>query len=297
MRLDEARIATRLADLAAQMGVDAQTAAAGVLRVATSNLEKAARQISIERGYDPRQFTLLAFGGAGPLHACDLAAELRIPRVIVPRYPGVLSALGMIAADVVKDYSQTLLARTADVDPDRLERAFAPLEEAGWADLRREGYGDDRIIAERELDLRYRGQSYELIVPLGRRTSGGDSGSDLNAAVARFHDLHRQRFGHANPATPTEIVNVRLRMIGVTDKPVFAERPRRAVDPATGRIGRRPAVFGDSVPTDAYARAQLEPRQELRGPTVIFHLDATTVIPPGWLGTVDGFDNLILAQP
>ena len=134
----------------------------------------------------------------------------------------------------------------------------------------------------------------ELIVPLARRTHATDSASDLSAAVGRFHELHRQRFGHANPAAPTEVVNVRLRMIGVTDKPVFTERPQRKIDPATGRIGRRPAIFGEPVPTDLYTREQLEPGQDLRDPAVIFQLDATTVIPPGWIGLVDGFENVLL---
>lgn len=294
MHLDTERMKARLADLAGELGLSPEEAAAGILRVANSNLEKATRQISIERGHDPRRFALLAFGGAGPLHACELAAELQIPRVIVPRYPGVLSALGMLAADVVKDYSQTLLARTDDLDPALLERAFAPLEEAGWEELRREGFADDRIVAERELDLRYRGQSYELVVPLARRTAAGNEPSDLAAAVERFHDLHRQRFGHSNPAAPTEIVNVRLRMIGLTEKPAFAEQPRRAVNPTTGRVGRRTAIFGDSVETDLFQRADLLPGQELRGPAIVFQLDATTVIPPGWTGAVDGYLNLIL---
>ncbi|MBI2321774.1 MAG: hydantoinase/oxoprolinase family protein, partial [Chloroflexi bacterium] len=194
MRRDVAAAEAAVGALAAQIGDAPAEAADGIVRVANSNMDAAIRVISVQRGHDPRDFTLVAFGGAGPLHAADLAAALGIRRVLVPRYPGVLSALGLLVADVVKDYSQTAMLPAVEATPARIDALYAPLEARGWAEMRAEGFAAALIRAERWGDLRYVGQSFELRVPLR-----GDF-------LAAFHALHERRFGHQHPDWPVELV-------------------------------------------------------------------------------------------
>ncbi|MCX6024188.1 MAG: hydantoinase/oxoprolinase family protein, partial [Chloroflexi bacterium] len=296
MPLDAARTAARMAELAAQMpgaageGVGSEEAAQAILRVANATMERAIRVISVERGHDPRRFTLLPFGGAGAMHACDLAAALRIPRVLVPRYPGVLSALGMLTADLVKDYARTVMLRlAAGGDPaaaQTIAQGFADLEERGRADLAAEGLQNERIRLDRLLDVRYRGQSYEITVPL--------DGLNVPAAIAAFHQRHQERFGHSHPEQPVELVSLRLKAVGLTDKPVFTPEPPGDADPASALLEERTVWFGGPVRTQVYDRERLRPGHRIAGPALIEQLDASTVVPPGWAGTVDGYGNLLL---
>ncbi len=160
-------------ELARRLSLPLEAAAWGVIRVANSNMERAIRTISVERGHDPRRFTLVAFGGAGPLHACELAAALQIPRVLIPPHPGVLSALGMILADVVKDYSQTVMvaAGGGDRQAEQVAAVLERLAERARADLLAEGLADEEMVLQPALDMRYAGQSYELTIPVGRTRS------------------------------------------------------------------------------------------------------------------------------
>src|SRR5208337_1988492 len=173
--------------------------AVGILRVVETQMEKAIRVISVERGHDPREFTLVAFGGGGPLHACSLARALRIPRVLAPAMPGALSAVGILLADTVRDYSRTVMLPGEEIG--NLDGIFAELEHEGMADFAAEGLEGN---AQRSLDLRFRRQGYELNVVF-------DSHQPTKA-LAAFHELHRQRYGFADEARPVEIVNLRLRM-------------------------------------------------------------------------------------
>ncbi len=168
MRLDESAGRSALAGLARDMDSDVLAAALGVVRVANATMERAIRTISVERGFDPRQFTLLAFGGAGPLHACEMAEALGIRTVVIPRYPGILCALGLLVADLSVDASRTVLLPLADATPDVLAREFAPLVTAGAAVLLAQDVPLSHIALELSLDMRYAGQSYEITAPLGR---------------------------------------------------------------------------------------------------------------------------------
>jgi N-methylhydantoinase A len=284
---------------------DPHKAAAAVLRVANANMESALRRVSVERGHDPRDFTLVAFGGAGPLHACDLAAALRIPRVLVPPYPGVLSALGMATAPVIKDLSASILQRIDVADGfslppggaaalKHLSTVHTDLESRGRAQLESEGFPLDGLAVQTILDMRYAGQSYELPVSTG----------SLNptAFVPLFHETHQARYGHSDPSRPVEIVNLRLKLVlpapATTSRPARpevlvgrAEHKRTASAPLT----HRDVWFdGATARTAVYDRAALTPGAKLRGPAVITQMDSTTVVPPGWRATVDGWSNLVL---
>ena len=297
MALDLDRTLAQMQGLARRLSLPLEAAAWGVVRVANSNMERAIRTISVERGHDPRRFTLVAFGGAGPLHACELAAALRIPRVLVPPHPGVLSALGMILADVVKDYAQTVMLPAGQADAGRLEALFGPLFQQAQVDLESEGLAGDQIELLPALDMRYVGQSYELTIhPEG----GIEAGPERLAAA--FHDAHRQRFSYASPGEPIEIVNLRLKAIGRTPKPALEPLPLGRVDPRAACIGYKPVYFADPerpqaarpIPTALYERARLTPGKMIVGPAIVFQLDTTVVLPPGWAGSVDGWSNLVL---
>jgi N-methylhydantoinase A len=267
-------------------------------------MERAIRRISVERGHDPRRFALLAFGGAGPLHACDLAASLNIPTVLVPRTPGVLSALGMLVADLVKDYSQTVMLRIDPLGSTKgshknqnhiqgelaaaLQTHLRPLEDRGLKDLIAEGVNAADISFSQALDVRYVGQSHELTVPVV-------PGTDI---ISGFHRAHDKRFGHQHPDEPIEIVNVRVIARGALTKPRFPVAPRGKSDPSEARIGQKTVYFGPKSPleTQLFQRERLRPGHSLSGPAVVFQLDTTTVIPPGWYAQVDPYHTLIITR-
>lgn len=254
--------------------------AAGMIRVVNANMEKAIRVVSIERGYDPRQFTLVAFGGAGAMHACELARALAIPRVLVPCWPGALSAFGILTSDVVKDYSRTVLWQVAARSPSHGLRAeFSALEQAALADFRRERWsGTPRF--QRSLDVRYRGQGYELNVP-----AAGDW-------LAAFHQQHRRRYGYGYPGREVEVVTIRLRAV----LPAPAQPAQVPATRAGTRIAETAATFFNRRFTRAriYDRSELPAGKTLAGPAIITEYSATTVIPPGMRFRVDHAANLLI---
>ena len=262
--------------------------AQGIVEVANAVMEKAIRVISIERGHDPRDYTLVAFGGAGGLHACELAAALRLPRVLVPRLPGGLSALGILRADVVREYVRTvqLSGLPRGQMARRLRLAFDEIERAGARELAREGFRQRaKLRVERFLDCRYAGQGYELTVPA--------AGDFLN----EFHRFHQQRYGHSDRARMVEVVNVRARMAGLTPKPGLERAPRGGA-PATAAIAAKRRLFADGRWLEAafYDRAKLRAGNRLRGPAVVSEYGATTYIPPNWQARVDAYGNLVLDE-
>ena len=260
--------------------------AQGIVDVANAVMEKAIRVISVERGHDQRDYALVAFGGAGGLHACDLAAALRIPRVLIPRLPGGLSPLGILRAHVVHDYSRTVRLNVLSVIETRrvLSSEFKKLETHGRSVLQREGFTSRRIRKERLLDMRYIGQAYELTVP--------ESGDFLLA----FHKAHERRYGYSDTARATEVVNVRARLVGATDQPQL-DRPRSSRRRTSANVETRRALFASRVfQTRVYDRAGLAPGEKFMGPAIISEYSATTVVPPGWRGNVDTWGNLILTQ-
>jgi N-methylhydantoinase A len=259
--------------------------AQGILDVANSVMEKAIRVISVERGYDPRDYTLVAFGGAGALHACDLASALEIPRVLVPCFPGALSALGILRADVAKDFSHTirLEVRSASQFRGKLRLEFAALEREGRAQMRAEGFAPTSVRIDRTLDMRYAGQSYELIVPLA-----GDY-------VAAFHRAHEQRYGYSDRSRSCEVVNIRARFSGSVPKPSLPKLRIGDSNPERAIVTRAAVLFsGRRHSTGIYDRSKLRTGNRIPGPVIVTEYSATTAIPPLWTGRVDSFGNLIL---
>jgi N-methylhydantoinase A len=249
-------------------------------------MEKAIRVVSIERGYDPRDYVLVAFGGAGGLHACDLAGALGMQGALIPRLPGGLSALGILRADIVKDLSQTVnLAVASPREASaRLEQSFAKLLREGMREMSREGVPAGRIKAERWLDVRYCGQAYSLNVP-----AHGDF-------VAAFHRAHEQRHGYHDRTRRVEVVNVRCRFIGVTDKPKLPRMARAKPGEAPRPLERVRCGFGEKfLPAGLYQREDLRAGHQVRGPAVVAEYSATTLVPPGWKLRVDAFGNLLLS--
>lgn len=283
MRLDAARSRDALQSIAEMMGGSVELAALGVIRVANATMERVIRAISVERGYDPRDFVLVPFGGAGPLHACALAESLGMTRILIPRTPGVLSALGMTLADLVKDYSQSLLNQSV-LNSEVLDTIFGSMLERAQGALSEEGVASDQMDFERALDIRYAGQSHELTVG---ETIDGDW-------AAAFHAAHERRYGHRHDDEPIQFVNARLKAIGRTAKPEF---PRIAAgDAETARIGEGSVWFADegALTTAYYERDLLLAGSQINGPAIVFQLDTTIVIAPGWSAHVDELGNLLL---
>ncbi|MEM7392813.1 MAG: hydantoinase/oxoprolinase family protein [Verrucomicrobiota bacterium] len=260
--------------LARRLGTTRRETSAGILRVVNSSMERAIRVISVERGYDPRDFTLVTFGGAGGLHVCDLAEALSIPRVFVPRNPGVLSAWGAVSADVIKDYARTVMLPFNNRLASTIEAGFETLIARAVRDMKQEGFSRDALVMERSLDLRYAGQSFELNIPY--------SGS-VRPAMNAFHRRHEQRYGHRSPGEPMDLVTLRLRAIGRLEKPVLEpveKRRSKPAAPATGLIDRDGLKAGD----------------RLSGPGILVEQYSTTWIPEGWQGVTDPWGHILLER-
>ncbi len=305
LELDRGRSEEFMAELGSRIGRSATEAALGIVRVVNSNMERAIRAISLERGYDPRRFTLVPFGGAGPMHCCELAQELGIPAILVPGRPGILSALGVAIADIVKDYSRTVMLRGEDINSARLEEEFHGLEGLAREELGREGLAAGEMTAQRALDVRYVGQSFELTVDYpsantratnsrggGRRT---DTERMLRTVGERFHRAHMQRFGYSDRGEAIEIVNLRLKISLELDKPEIVPETPGPTDPSAALAGRSDVVFPQgTLSAGLYARESLRTGNKMEGPALVLQMDTTVVVPPGWGGTVDPHGNLLL---
>jgi N-methylhydantoinase A len=260
--------------------------AAGVIRVVNATMEKAIRVVSIERGYDPREFVLVAFGGAGGLHACELAASLGIPRVIVPALPGALSAFGILVSDVVKDYSRTVLWRTLDELPvKRLNQGFSILRRNAEKDFQHEGWqGTER--RHLSVDVRYQGQGYELNIPYGR------------GLIAAFRREHERRYGYGYPAREIELVTLRLRAIMKSPQAglgaAHQNRDRRAKRAGLDLESARMFFGGKKIMAKIYDRNSLQPGRKYSGAVVVTEYSATTFVPPGKRFWLDRAGNLLI---
>ncbi|MEP7293805.1 MAG: hydantoinase/oxoprolinase family protein [Chloroflexota bacterium] len=270
LAVDAARVA--LQALAEQMNLSPDQAARGVIALANANIDRAVRRVSIARGHDPRRFTLVAFGGAGPLHACDVAARLNIPRVLVPRYPGVLCALGLLVADVTRDYSRSLLSVT-DSPAALLDGLLAQAH----ADLAREGIPEADMTFTALLDARYRGQAYELTIPFTHDPETG------------FHAAHERAYGHALHGRAIELVNLRVQAVGQVAKPDFTPEPLTDNDGSSALIRHTPAQA-------YYQREDFIPGAKFEGAALIFQLDSTVYVPAGWSIFVDAYRNLVISR-
>jgi len=257
-------------------------AAAAIVEVANHSMAEALRIVSLERGHDPREFALIAFGGAGPAHAAALADELGIPEIIVPPAPGAFSALGLVASDFRRDYSHTLYADLATLDPARAAALLAEMEGKAREMLAASGIPPERRALLRAADVRYRRQAYELTVPLA---DGPITRARLDELAALFHEKHQQTYGHANPAEPVQLVNLRLTAIGRLPRLALAQRS----DAAAARRRMREVWFAETgfTPTPVHWRDGLATGEALPGPAIVEAVDTTIVVPPGWIAMVE----------
>ena len=270
MHLDVAHAERSIESIAHTLNISRIAAAEGILRVANANMERAIRLVSVERGHDPRDFALVAFGGCGGLHACEIAHELGIRTVLVPEYAGALSALGMLLADRVRDYAAGVLNR-----PD-IPRAYERLARVALKELP----GAELIYSA---DLRYAGQSYELTVPWHPSDPAGP-----------FHREHQRVYGYANPDRPIEIVTARVRARRIVEKPKLVTRRVSGTSrgPMRSPASRRVHSSRKWRPTPVYPRGDLAIGRELRGPALVVDYGSTTLVPPGWRFTLDKFGSL-----
>jgi N-methylhydantoinase A len=283
------------AHIAAPLGLSVEAAAEGIIRVVNATMIKGIRVVSVAKGYDPREFCLAAFGGAGPVHAAELANELSIPRVLVPIAPGVTSALGLLVADLRHDYVRTVLCLAQELAVDDLNRNYVEMEKEATGQMQREGVTSERLQLIRWADIRYLGQGYELEVPVA---SGTLTVAQLAEALERFHQAHKRQYGYARPENPVQIVNLRLTALAPLPQPrQVAEPLNGVVNPTRALKGERPVYFQQHfVATAIYERAQLVPGDSVHGPAIIEQLDSTTLVWPAQRARVDAYRNLILER-
>ena len=288
--MDAARARAAVTELAARMGtITVDALAEGIVRIAVARMTSAIREISIQRGHDPRDFTLVAFGGAGPMHALALADEIGIPRVLVPRHPGNFSALGLLASDIKHDDVRTRVGPLGERWP-LVPGLFADMEGAIRRQLELEGFEAGQQRRRRSLDLRYRSQAFELNLELGDEP--------LATVEAAFHRRHLAMYGHADETATIELVNARLSAYGVVPKPAAARHDSGGTSLDAALIERRSIRFdGAAHDCPVWERERLPADAELRGPAIVEEFGATTVVPPGWCGSVDAWGNLRFERP
>ena len=285
MKLDTGRARGIAKALGARVGLSVQALAEGMVRIANANMERAIRVVSVQRGFDPRDFALLAFGGAGGLHACELAESLEVGTVLIPEHSGVLSALGMLVADVRKDYSASVLRASADVSEGELWGRFEPLLERAKTELLGEGFAEAEIAVEHSLDMRYVGQAYEIAVPF-------EAGF-----VEEFHRLHKQLYGYSNATRATEIVQLRVKASGRTEKPSFqaAGQVEKLALPEPSAV--REVIFKRRRErTPVFHRDALRAGMEGVGPAIVITGQSTNVITPDFFWRIDALGTLIATR-
>jgi N-methylhydantoinase A len=288
MWLDEAAAAAAIRRLARRVGLDELALAEGVLAIVNAKMADAMRTITVKQGIDPRDFSLVAFGGAGPMHAVWLAQELDIREVIVPWSPGTFSAWGMLQTDVRHDVTQTFYRPLATVAPEEVGEVYRALEAQGAEALAAESLSPERMYFARSSDMRYVGQEYSVNIPVG-------GGVDLAEIERAFHDAHRTRYGHSTPDAPCELVNLRVAAMGRLEREVYGFQPPADGEPA--EVGRRRVVFdGRELPAAIVRRERLAVGARLAGPAIVEEETATTVLPPGWAAEVDRLGNLVVAR-
>ena len=284
-------IRQRIAD---PLGMTVEEAAEGIVRVVNAGMIKGIRVVSVAKGYDPREFCLVTFGGAGPVHASELAAELDIPRVLVPIAPGVTSALGLLMADLRDDLVRTILRPSDELEVSELNSRFAEMEAEAAATMEREGVAEDDVVLVRVADVRYLGQGFELEAPVG---AGELDDDDLAQVYERFHEAHTQLYGYAQRDSRMEIVNLRLTSLARMPRPrLEAESNGRRVG-GIAETATRPVYFhNEPVDTRIYDRTDLMPGDVVEGPVVIEQLDSTTLVWPNQTASVDAYGNLVLER-
>ena len=275
------------------MGMSVEAAASGIIRIANANMERAVRVSSAEKGYDPRDITLVAFGGAGPMHAAALAMAVGIPTVLVPEQPGVFSAVGLVMADIRHDFVRTRVARGDAITATHLATLYGELDRQGDAALVRDGVPGDRRELQRSADFRYVGQAYEVNVPVPKGTLDATA---VAVVVQGFHDLHLRLYAHNRLDAPVEFVNGRVAAIGLMAAPPLHEKTANGAVPTAKE--RRPVYFEEAdgfIDTAVFDRETLGPGSNIDGPAIVEQIDTTTVIHPGQRVSVDGLGNLLIA--
>lgn len=287
--------------IAKPLGMSVREAAAGIRRIVDLRMADEVKVFGAKRGVDPQDFCLLPFGGAGAVHAASVAEELGMTRIFVPPRPGAFSALGLLCTDIVHDYVRSELRPMELVPPEHAEEVFQELEARGVAELKEEGIAPDGARFERELDVRYTGQGYELRVSLdGLAASGGLSADDMEAARNRFDDHHEKIHGHAAKDRSVEIVSYRVRLRVAVPKyePVPVSDVTEVPAPAESVKGTRVVYFtaDEATETTLYERDALPIGARIDGPAIVEQFDSTIVVPQSWVGRIDGFGNLILSR-
>ena len=291
MRIYPERSRAAVGGLARRIGKSERETAMGIVAIANANMEKAIRVISVERGHDPRAFALFPFGGAGGMHAVEMAGHLGMPTVVVPRNAGVLSAFGLLMADPVKDYTKSVMKPDSEVGVAGLEEGFRELEAASLRDMASDGFAAKEVVLVRSLDCRYLGQSYEIDVPFRRASTAG------GAFLKAFHDRHEKLYSYRHDRRPVEIVNLRVKAVAVTPKiPLAKERGTPRLDPRA-LVRRQPVAYGRGTHSGAVLdRSRLRPGNVVRGPALVIDPESTTFLPPGYAARVDGYANLVIRK-
>jgi N-methylhydantoinase A len=302
MKIDRARAEAAIERLGARLGLDVMTTAQGIVSIVTANMARAIRVISVQRGHDPREYALVAFGGAGPLHAARLARELEIPRILVPRHPGILCALGLLLSDLRTDYARTRLLPVDDGALPAMAETFAELTRRATEWFDREGVAHDARSMMRTVDMRYAGQNYELPVAWPAGPLGPARRAEL---IEGFERAHEQMYGYIAAEEPVQAVTFRLQASSVARRPEIRAHPlsatalASATELASASIGSRDVWLpeaGQHVAVVVYDRDRLEPGHRLSGPAIVEQMDATTLLLPGQTAAVDPYLNLVLAS-
>jgi N-methylhydantoinase A len=288
MTLDRSAAERAIARLGKPLELDTTATAQAIIQVANANLADAIRLALIRRGHDPRDFVLVAFGGAGPLHGAELARELSIPAVLVPPNPGITSALGCLLVDIRHDFSEMHLVPADETEPNEIESRFVTLEVRARDRLRAEGIAEEDVLLLRSLDMRYLGQWRSLEISVDGKVES------LENLTARFHDEHERQHAYKREDTPVEIYQLKVTAIGTIPKPQLPREEIGVYEPQPKE--HREAIFGNEgkVGTGVYGRDDLHPGARIEGPAIIEQLDSTVVIPPGEEAEVDGWSNIII---
>ncbi|HVO59440.1 MAG TPA: hydantoinase/oxoprolinase family protein [Terriglobales bacterium] len=298
MRIYPQKSVEVVGQLANRLGLALHETAEGICTILASNMANAIRSRTVQRGHDPRQFSLIAFGGGGPMTAVEVAHHLKIPEVMVPRYPGITSAMGLLTTDLKYDFVKTELLLSTGTPGPKLLRDLKELETVAREQLSKDGIADQDIRITSSLDLRYMGQGYELRIPFSTKDFNGEGGESV---WTEFHARHAAEYDHCFPQNPIEIVNLRVTGLGRMPRlPREVQRTAaRALEDAwlkTGETYFRVAGVLQKVRTEFYDRARIPDSASIAGPAIFFQEDTTTVLPPGWSATADEHGNLIISS-
>ncbi|MGD2245896.1 MAG: hydantoinase/oxoprolinase family protein [Candidatus Aminicenantes bacterium] len=291
MKLFPTRSRNVLERLANKINKSVIETAEGIIEIANANMEKAIRVISIEKGFDPRNFSLVSFGGAGGMHAVDISSNLKMPRVVVPKNAGVLSAMGLLLADSIKDYSKSILKTAEELSGEELRKHFMDLEKRAFEEMKKDGFSGEEIRISPFLDLRYFGQSYEITLPYVSRETRAFS------FVSDFHKAHKKLYSYHHEQRPVEIVNIRVKSVGAGKKIKLKKMPIQGPSPEKAFIKKQSVHYkGKSYKSSVFDRAYLLPGNKIQGPALIADAESTTFLAPAYTLAVDGFLNLIIQR-